>query len=335
MILNVLDLFSGIGGFSLGLESTGFFKTIGFCETDRFCQRILEKHWPDVKKFADVRRLSVVNGKARYVENKDKGHIWEAKTRKRFNVVCGGFPCQGFSIIGKRRGFKDERSGLWVEMRRIIKECQPDYAIVENVANLRKTGLASILTDFRALGYDAEWKIISASQVGAPHRRNRIWIVAYPSDPRAESLRKWEGPTFEVFGDYEPAHTDGLDLRVQPKPWFGQEKTLPGGDGQAGEVAHPGSARHEGAGGCKSGHTEYARHSRDHIWGGVSPQPGVHRMDDGLPSWVDEAHNARGLHGAREKERQARVKALGNSLVPQIARWIGLRIVEREKERAL
>lgn len=157
-IYTVLDLFSGIGGFSLGLERAGM-KTIAFCEIDKKCQHVLNKHWPDVKIYDDVRTLKDVKA----------------------DVVCGGFPCQDISIAGKGKGIVDgTRSGLWSEFKRIIDEVKPEYAIIENVARLRYNGLRTVLYDLWSIGYDAEWHIIPAYAVGAPHRRERIWIIAYP-----------------------------------------------------------------------------------------------------------------------------------------------------------
>lgn len=158
MTYKVLDLFSGIGGFSLGLERAGM-ETIAFCEIDKKCHYVLKKHWHDVPIFDDVKKVSGVNA----------------------DVVCGGFPCQDISIAGKKKGIeKTTRSGLWFEFKRIINEVKPKYAIIENVERLRYNGLATVLSDLRSIGYDAEWHVIPACAVGAPHKRERMWIIAYP-----------------------------------------------------------------------------------------------------------------------------------------------------------
>jgi DNA (cytosine-5)-methyltransferase 1 len=167
-MLTVLDLFSGIGGFSLGLERTGGFKTIAFCEIDPFCRRVLNKHWPEVHIYEDVQKLTLPAGFA--------------------DVICGGFPCQDISNAGKGAGIEGERSGLWKEYARIIGEVRPRYVLVENVAALLGRGLGRVLGDLAALGYDAEWHCIPASAVGAPHRRDRVWIVAYSGQG---SVRPW------------------------------------------------------------------------------------------------------------------------------------------------
>ena len=163
--LKVLDLFSGIGGFSLGFERTGGFRTVGFCEIDPYCQRVLRKHWPEVPCYDDIRTVTEVRLGADGIVP---------------DVLCGGFPCQDISIAGKGAGIKGERSGLWSEYARLIGELRPRFVIVENVAALLNRGLGDVLGDLAALGYDAEWHCIPASAVGAPHRRDRIWIVAYP-----------------------------------------------------------------------------------------------------------------------------------------------------------
>lgn len=167
--LKVLDLFSGIGGFSLGLERTGGLETVAFCEIDPFCRRILAKHWPEVPCYDDVRTLTAVRLAAHGLT---------------VDVICGGFPCQGISIAGKGRGLSDERSGLWREYARLIGELLPRFVIIENSPKLRARGLRTVLADLNEIGFDAEWHCIPAAHVGAPHRRDRIWIIAYrKSDP--------------------------------------------------------------------------------------------------------------------------------------------------------
>lgn len=161
----VLSLFSGIGGIDLGLERTGGFETVAFCEIDPFCRRVLAKHWPGVPCYDDIERLSA--------NRLDADGI-------AVDIICGGFPCQDISFASDAgKGILGERSGLWIEYARLIGELRPDFAIVENVSALCGRGLDRVLGDLAALRYDAEWHCIPASAVGAPHPRDRVWIVAY------------------------------------------------------------------------------------------------------------------------------------------------------------
>jgi len=171
--LKVLDLFSGIGGFSLGLERTGGFETVAFCEIEEFPRKVLAKHWPDVPRYSDVRTLTAEQ---------------LATDGIAVDVITGGFPCQDISTAGKRAGIADgTRSGLWSEIVRLARDIRPQFIIVENVANLlagpseRRGGwFGRVLGDLAECGYDAEWENIPASALGAPHRRERVWLVAYP-----------------------------------------------------------------------------------------------------------------------------------------------------------
>jgi DNA (cytosine-5)-methyltransferase 1 len=162
----VLSLFAGIGGFDLGLERTGGFETVAFCEIEPFAVRILNKHWPEVAVYGDVRELTAERLAADGIA---------------VDVICGGFPCQDISSAGLGAGLEGERSGLWSEFARLIGELRPRYVLVENVANLLSLGMGRVLGDLAALRYDAEWHCIPASAVGALHRRDRVWIVAHPA----------------------------------------------------------------------------------------------------------------------------------------------------------
>jgi site-specific DNA-cytosine methylase len=159
-MLTVFDLFSGIGGFTTGLEQTGGFKTIAFCEIDKKCQRVLNKHWPRVPVYEDVRAVPV---------DKLKG----------VDVLTGGFPCQDISIgSNTKEGLDGARSGLWECYRKCIEDIRPRFAIVENVFALRSRGLDRILGELACLGYDAAWTELDSQYFGVPQRRRRIYIVA-------------------------------------------------------------------------------------------------------------------------------------------------------------
>lgn len=184
--LKVLDLFSGIGGFSLGLERAGM-ETIAFCEIDENCHKVLNKHWPDIPIHTDVKKL-------------------KGKDFKNIDVICGGFPCQDISTAGTKKGLKHDgkrtRSGLWEEFKRVIEEIEPRYAIIENVANLRSLGLNQVIKDLWKIGFMCEWHIISARSIGACHLRERVWIIAYPHDKRTQIQIKREHSAKQMLGSF-------------------------------------------------------------------------------------------------------------------------------------
>lgn len=165
MKLRTLDLFAGIGGFSLGLERTGGFETVAFCEIEEFPRKVLARHWPGVPCYRDVRELTAAKLAADGIAS--------------IEVLCGGFPCQDLSTSGSGEGLRGERSGLWREYARLVHEIRPSYVIVENSPELLNGWLGEVLGPLAELGYDAEWEVVPASAVGAPHRRERLWIIAY------------------------------------------------------------------------------------------------------------------------------------------------------------
>jgi len=213
--LRVLDLFSGIGGFSLGLEATGGFETAAFCEIDDYADQVLEKHWPGVMSYEDI--AMITNER---LEQDGIGQI---------DVICGGFPCQDISTAGKGAGLSGERSGLWFEYARIIREVGPAFVIIENVSQLRNKGLVTVLQNLSEIGYDAEWHCIPASYVGRRHLRDRIWLVAYPMRERVAVGRPVR-PTQEY--DRQRHHLGGGGHRVsrgQSCPQAGGVEDVPCG----------------------------------------------------------------------------------------------------------
>lgn len=198
--LKVLDLFSGIGGFSLGLERTGGFETSAFCEIEEFQRKVLNKHWPEVRCYNDVRELTAAK------LARDGVHV---------DGITGGFPCQDVSSAGKRAGIGEgTRSGLYAEVIRIASDVRPRFILLENVAGLlsgpsEQPGgwFGRVLADLASIGYDAEWENIPASALGATHRRERVWIIAYTD----KKLRGVLAESFKVRSSrlYTPGLEEG------------------------------------------------------------------------------------------------------------------------------
>ncbi len=175
--MKVLDLFSGIGGFSLGLERAGM-EVIAHVEVDPHCQKVLRHHWPKTQIIDDVKKLNVPHD--------------SVLMNMGIDVISGGYPCTGHSVAGKKKGLQDEGSKLWGEYLRLIKELRPRYCIIENSHNLRTTGLERVLQDISEAGYNAEWSIISGYSIGSPHQRERIFIVLWRGDiPYPNPFRWW------------------------------------------------------------------------------------------------------------------------------------------------
>ena len=171
-MLKHLDLFSGIGGFSLGLESAGLVETVAFCDFDKYCQQVLNKNFPGVPVYGDVKELNYEKLKADGIDQVD--------------IITGGYPCQPFSVAGRKKGEQDPRH-VWPEMFRLIKELRPTWVIGENVGGHIKLGLDSVLENLESEGYSARTFSISASSVGANHKRERVWIVGYSTNNRRNS----------------------------------------------------------------------------------------------------------------------------------------------------
>jgi DNA (cytosine-5)-methyltransferase 1 len=191
----ILDLFSGIGGFSLGLERAGSFRTVAFCEREPFCQAVLKKHWPEVPIYDDVKTIPT-------------------NRLGRIDLICGGFPCQPWSVAGQQRGAEDDRD-LWPVMASLIKKLQPKWVIGENVRGFinEPLGLKRSLSDLEGLGYQAVPFIIPACAVNAKHRRDRVWIIA-----RAVGYSKGEfGDVFEDERSVKNPKKVGREKAIKPR----------------------------------------------------------------------------------------------------------------------
>ena len=281
--LGLLDLFSGIGGVSLGLERSGGFETRAFCEIEPFCRRVLAKHWPKVICYNDVRELT----RARLDAD---GIVVDA--------ISAGFPCQDVSQAGRRVGINGERSGLWGHVVRLTDELRPRVLYVENVANLlageRGAWFGRVLGDMAEIGYDAEWHCIPAAYVGAPHIRDRVWLVAYPQHSNA----------YGVGQDRPPRDLWAAELRDQQG-----SNTEP--------LCRHVSDADEGDG--------VGRHRDVQVgWGWFASQTAQDGVTGGA-EWRSEPGMGRVAHGI--SDRLDRVGALGNAVVPQIPELVGRAIL--------
>ena len=293
-MLGVLSLFAGIGGFDLGLERTGGFKTVAFCEIDPFARRVLAKHWPGVPCYDDVRTLSADRLAADGIS---------------VDVICGGFPCQDISLAGRGEGLAGERSGLWREYSRLAGEIRPQFVIVENVAALLGRGLGDVLGDMAAIGYDAEWHCIPASSVGAPHRRDRVWIVAYPS----RQLPHGGGAISEQAGRAGPANCGDVGYAQGVGRGAGRQRRSSGASERSAIAQRTIQGSNTdierlaiGKGERRNDGTKLTSVVGSDWW---IAESAVDRVVDGLPGRVD------------------RLRCLGNAVVPQIPELIGRSIL--------
>ena len=295
--LTHLDLFSGIGGFALAAKWNGF-RTLAFCDNEPYAQAVLKKHWPDVPCHKDIREV--------------RGDLYAGVT-----LLTGGFPCQPFSVAGKQRGKGDDRY-LWPEMLRVIREARPAWIIGENVAGIVNLALDQVHTDLEAEGYEVESLIIPACGVDAPHRRDRVWIVAHSKGGERGRIQDKGGAKGSQDCDQLSGITGGL---------FGESRSSnvanPKGNRTQGRVFEPREKRDKS---WKNGnvvanaisqrrcgwntegqYAEDAWRSSGHPWdnpGGMAtwlPEPDVGRVANGIPNRIH------------------RLKGLGNAIVPQVA----------------
>ena len=297
MSLKVLDLFSGIGGFSLGLESTGYFETVAFCEKDEFCKKVLQKHWSQLKIYDDVRSLH--------------------DTKIQADVVTGGFPCQSFSQAGLQKGRTDDR-WLWNEMFDVIKQVRPRWVIGENVQGIINIEegmvLRQVQDDLDSEGFKVQCFIIPASGIGAWHNRNRVWILAC-NISNTNSIRHRRGNSTRCSDEewtFLPRKQEGGKMGSKTERRSNVSDTCikrPQGYRLSTNVEE--KQRREDLS------TKTSAEEQQTWWQTESRVCGV---PDGVSYGVD-------------RDRAKRIKALGNSIVPQIARQIGLAIMEAENDK--
>jgi DNA (cytosine-5)-methyltransferase 1 len=338
-VIGVLSLFAGIGGIDLGFEWTGGFRTVAFCEQDKYCRRVLARHWPGVPCYDDIRTLT-----ARRL----------AADRIAVDAVVGGFPCQDLSLAGVGVGLGGSRSGLWFHMLRLIEEVRPRWVIVENVPALRSRGLETALGGLAEVGLSVEWHCIPAAALGAPHRRDRIWIIARPDAAgKRQPQPIGAGKTISGTGQGEPARLDRrnpdvadadrqcAELRItdigdaQPT-----ERCVPCGCGP--DVADAGGARlplaqPESRHGSILSQADI-RHAAERCSGRASESEfrgkadGLSgRLDGGLNVWGPGWEDGIPRVATGVPKRVDRLRCLGNAVVPQMAEMIGQAILQQEK----
>ena len=294
MDLNVIDLFSGIGGFSLGLQKADpRFKTVAFCEIDPFCKKVLQKNFPEVKIYDDIKKTN-------FTETAD--------------IVVGGFPCQSISIAGKQKG-KDDDRWLFPEMFRVIKQTKPRWIIAENVQNLINIAdgeiLRGIYNDLETENYEVQTFRISAASQGAWHRRERVWIVANSKEMRFRGgssqkcgNKQWEFQQKEQKGSSLWGETE---RRITS---FGEKENVWNTESTRRESSINGSRENE--------------FRRTNTWE-IQCQKEWWKIESklrGVPH---------GISTELDKDRSNRIKALGNAIVPQIITEIGKAIIEVEE----
>jgi DNA (cytosine-5)-methyltransferase 1 len=315
------SLFSGIGGLELGLERATGAHTVWNCEMEEFCRKVLAKHWPDAAQYTDVREID--------------------DTVERVDILCGGFPCQDLSVAGSRKGLAGERSGLWNEYARIIRLLRPRFVLVENVPALRTLvsddGLGRVLGDLAESGYDTEWDCVPAAAVGAPHVRDRIFILAWRRE-LADADGEARGPE---EGISEQGGRDGEDEGGPTQ--LGRRGGDPsrgdvGGDTTVGNPDDAGREERRGSGSVRAQQPSAQRASGDLPRGlerrhDFPPRPGAEEWDAWLEAHPTAQPGVRrdpdGVRGRVDQGRRRRLKALGNAVVPQAAAYAWHLLSER------
>jgi len=317
MTLTVGSLFSGIGGFDLGLERAGM-KVIWQSEIDPFACKVLKKHWPDVPNLGDIKKIDWTN-----IERPD--------------VICGGYPCQPFSTAGKRGGATDPRH-LWPAMFNAICLLRPRYALMENVRGHLSMGFDQVLGDLASVGFNAEWQVIPAAAVGAPHKRDRVFIVAYPNNARVGTQRrevqrqKSSGEQKrEVIARYvfsrrgaEMADTESEQSDVRQRRNNKTQCQTQGLQTQVrtsstnvadtdGEFVGQYGSSSDVANESQQWHDQRERQTTNDFGQWWEVEPDVGRVANGVPDRVD------------------RLRGLGNAIVPQVAELVGALVVEHSQ----
>ena len=278
--LKILDTFAGIGGFSYAAhELVGGFETTQFVEIDPFCQKVLKKHFPKVPCHDDIKTFTAYPG--------------------QYDVITGGFPCQDISVAGRKEGITDQsRSGLFYELIRVIRLVRPKFVVMENVAAILNNGLDIVLGELSEAGYDAEWSIISASSLGAAHRRSRWWCIAYTNDyaSSSSSINKINDET-----DTSPQERQNQVSESSGSSESSDSRIVRSSEGNVTDSNSEGLQR------------KILSKMESGIWSAKHTR----RLDPNWRSYVSKPILPRGSYGL--SNRVDRTKALGNSIVPAVA----------------
>jgi DNA (cytosine-5)-methyltransferase 1 len=327
-----LDLFSGIGGFALAANWAGY-TTVGFCEIDEYCQRVLRKHWPDVPVWGDVRELTGadIRGSTDHtVRVRRAGHADTVRAGRdtatnagTVGLITAGYPCQPFSLAGKRLGAEDDRH-LWPEVKRLLAELRPARFLGENVAGHINMGLDDVLSDLEEIGYTARPVVIPACAVNAPHRRDRVWIMGYANEPGSQGHGQHGERAGERVARASGPDARALSDRIGAVAGNGAPPVVDTTGGGGADHARGGT---QGANRCAQqrmgeSHDGLPGRLADPRWGGDPMNAFGPDWEDGVPRVV-----------ATEQDRVHRLKALGNAIVPQVAYQILLAMNEKGQPR--
>jgi DNA-cytosine methyltransferase len=323
-VLTFGSLFSGIGGIDLGLERAGM-RCRWQVEVDPYYCKVLAKHWPDVPRYGDIRELT-------------------GDELERVDLIAGGFPCQDVSLAGKRAGLDGERSGLWGEYRRLLGVLRPRWVCVENVPGLFTAGFDRVIGDLASLGYDAEWTTLRASDFGAPHRRERVFIVAHAQRVQSsqrngvDMLRRWQSEAQQIgVGCGDLANPNGGRCQQRDAAEWGVSVT---GEGNQPVADSGGNGLLRDTQRNQHSIEQQSASRGDDVDRFGEPAPFPPGPDDmeGWRRYLQEyptlepsfCRGADGVSAMLDRNRVARLKALGNAVVPQVAEWIGRRILAVE-----
>lgn len=364
--MNHIDLFSGIGGFALAAQTIWGeeYNNLLFCDYDKFCQNTIRKNFPGSTIFGDIREVTADSASDRWARRgqavaTEEGHEEKSRHNRQLagrsqglysvDLLTGGFPCQPFSAAGQRRGTADDRY-LWPEMLRVIQEFSPRWIIGENVGGLVTWSdglvLRQVLTDLEGEGYEVQAFIIPAAAVNAPHRRDRIWIVAHAQNDNGRGLREISGKNGEKHKPEEQykdearqfshanrndtnASNEGLERSSQNSEGYGRQSDrkrknetsrFPTPQDPFSQRTHRGSENRRqilgsGESEVQNAGSGWPDWSRD--WREVAFETCVHRVDDGLPKRM--ARLPDGTTITESKWRQEALKGYGNAIVPQVA----------------